>query len=231
MSPEVRSSSSDLYKQQILAAQDMTGWFPGYLREGEPAQTLPRIAQRRLLRQFGEGSLEAHLDAIRDAFFDLDEAMQVEVALYVCGYPEKALHLFCGKTSRDIQSKLDELFLPPQEVLDAERQLATAAGRAAVIQVASWPEREDEPWPASLIDEDDGESWQVRGLCTQVDPELFFPEKGGAAANKAAKQVCQRCEVREMCLQYALENDEKFGVWGGLSERERRKLLRKRRAS
>ncbi|MEE8667472.1 MAG: WhiB family transcriptional regulator [Bifidobacterium mongoliense] len=66
-----------------------------------------------------------------------------------------------------------------------------------------------------------GQSWRQRALCSQTDPEVFFPEKGGST--KDAKQVCSRCEVREQCLQWALEHDERFGIWGGMSERERRR--------
>ena len=73
---------------------------------------------------------------------------------------------------------------------------------------------------------DPGMGWQDRGLCAQTDPEAFFPEKGGSVA--AAKRVCQQCEVRAACLEFALENGERFGVWGGLDERERRKLSRER---
>ena len=68
-------------------------------------------------------------------------------------------------------------------------------------------------------------AWQERALCAQTDPEAFFPEKGGST--REAKRVCATCEVREECLQYALANDERFGIWGGLSERERRKLKRR----
>lgn len=67
------------------------------------------------------------------------------------------------------------------------------------------------------------EPWMVDALCAVVDPELFYPEKGESAA--AAKMLCRRCPVRAECLAYALASHEKFGVWGGLSERERRKLL------
>ncbi len=67
--------------------------------------------------------------------------------------------------------------------------------------------------------------WQERALCAQTDPEAFFPEKGGST--REAKKVCQNCEVRQECLEYALANDERFGIWGGLSERERRKLRRR----
>jgi WhiB family redox-sensing transcriptional regulator len=70
---------------------------------------------------------------------------------------------------------------------------------------------------------DDGVlGWQADALCAETDPEAFFPEKGGSTRD--AKRICELCEVRAECLDYALENDERFGIWGGLSERERRKL-------
>lgn len=68
-------------------------------------------------------------------------------------------------------------------------------------------------------------AWQQFALCAQTDPEAFFPEKGGSS--REAKSVCASCEVRGECLEYALENDERFGIWGGLSERERRRLRRR----
>ena len=75
-------------------------------------------------------------------------------------------------------------------------------------------------------DSDEAElTWHERALCAQTDPEAFFPEKGGST--REAKKVCVSCEVRAECLEYALENDERFGIWGGLSERERRKLKRR----
>ena len=67
-------------------------------------------------------------------------------------------------------------------------------------------------------------AWQQHALCAQTDPEAFFPEKGGST--REAKAVCQACQVREECLEYALANDERFGIWGGMSERERRRLRR-----
>lgn len=72
--------------------------------------------------------------------------------------------------------------------------------------------------------EDEALAWQADALCAQTDPEAFFPEKGGST--REAKRICEGCEVRSECLDYALENDERFGIWGGLSERERRKLRR-----
>jgi WhiB family transcriptional regulator, redox-sensing transcriptional regulator len=67
--------------------------------------------------------------------------------------------------------------------------------------------------------------WAERALCAQTDPEAFFPEKGGSP--NEAKRICSRCDVKAECLEYALANDERFGVWGGLSERERRRLKRR----
>jgi WhiB family redox-sensing transcriptional regulator len=68
--------------------------------------------------------------------------------------------------------------------------------------------------------------WQDQANCLGVDPDLFFPERG--ASTREAKEVCKGCVVREDCLEYALANGEKFGIWGGLSERERRRLRRQR---
>jgi WhiB family redox-sensing transcriptional regulator len=69
-------------------------------------------------------------------------------------------------------------------------------------------------------------SWQDRALCREVDPELFFPEKG--ASTKDAKAVCFACAARLSCLEYALARNERFGIYGGVSERARRKILAKR---
>jgi WhiB family redox-sensing transcriptional regulator len=67
-------------------------------------------------------------------------------------------------------------------------------------------------------------SWQEQALCAQTDPEAFFPEKGGST--REAKRICVGCDVKGECLEYALGQDERFGIWGGLSERERRRLKR-----
>jgi len=65
-------------------------------------------------------------------------------------------------------------------------------------------------------------SWQDAALCAETDPEAFFPEVGQPA--RAAKRVCAACPVRTECLEYAVANGVAFGVWGGLTERERRPL-------
>lgn len=64
--------------------------------------------------------------------------------------------------------------------------------------------------------------WFRAAACKGMDPTLFFPERGEPTA--PAKQVCAGCEVREKCLEFALLTGEKTGVWGGVSEKERRRL-------
>ena len=74
-----------------------------------------------------------------------------------------------------------------------------------------------------LIDRPD---WMQKAACRGLDPELFYPQRG--ITTKEAKAVCDSCEVCALCLEYALVNGEKFGIWGGLAERQRRKLRQRR---
>lgn len=64
--------------------------------------------------------------------------------------------------------------------------------------------------------------WMNDVVCATTDPEVFFPERGGAS--REAKRVCLGCGVREECLQWAIDNDERHGVWGGMSEHERKRF-------
>jgi WhiB family redox-sensing transcriptional regulator len=66
--------------------------------------------------------------------------------------------------------------------------------------------------------------WQDYAACKDTDGDSFFPEKGGAT--RPAKRVCNGCGVRLLCLGYAVRSEERFGVWGGMSERERRRLAK-----
>ena len=68
--------------------------------------------------------------------------------------------------------------------------------------------------------------WQVDANCIGEDPDLFFPDRG--ASTRKAKELCNSCVVQEHCLEYSIVNNEKFGIWGGLSERERRKIRKER---
>ena len=88
-------------------------------------------------------------------------------------------------------------------------------------QLSLVPERPELDAIAPAMSDDE---WQERALCAQTDPEAFFPEKGGST--REAKRICLGCEVKDACLDYALAHDERFGIWGGLSERERRRLKR-----
>jgi WhiB family redox-sensing transcriptional regulator len=66
--------------------------------------------------------------------------------------------------------------------------------------------------------------WTARAACVGVDGDVFFPDKGGTAT--AAKAICAGCAVRVECLDYAVRWGIRFGVWGGMTERERRQLTR-----
>jgi len=69
-------------------------------------------------------------------------------------------------------------------------------------------------------------SWQDYSNCRGADADLFFPERG--ASTRKAKAICNACQVKGECLEFAITQSEKFGIWGGLSERERRKIRKER---
>jgi WhiB family redox-sensing transcriptional regulator len=99
-------------------------------------------------------------------------------------------------------------------------QPSTSAGLPAIALESLIRRR----WP--LVAEQ-GQGWRAEANCRGVDPDLFFPERG--ATTGEAKAVCAACVVREDCLEYAIANGEKFGIWGGMAERQRRVLRRARR--
>lgn len=71
--------------------------------------------------------------------------------------------------------------------------------------------------------------WRKRAACRGIDPEVFFPASDEEA--EEAKAICAMCPVRQACLEHALAHREREGVWGGATERERRRILRQRRKS
>ena len=73
-------------------------------------------------------------------------------------------------------------------------------------------------------------TWRDRGLCRGADPDVFFPVDD-EDREAEAKAICDLCMVRVACLEHAIANREKIGVWGGLGERERRRLIRRRSKS
>ena len=74
-------------------------------------------------------------------------------------------------------------------------------------------------------------TWRVRAACRGIDVEIFFPETDDDTEAEAAKAVCEVCPVSQACLEHALVHREREGVWGGATERERRRILRQRRKS
>lgn len=66
--------------------------------------------------------------------------------------------------------------------------------------------------------------WMTDALCLQIDPELFYPEQG--ASNREGKRICAACDVRAECLAFAFARSEPYGIWGGLSARERWRVTR-----
>ncbi|WP_197023594.1 WhiB family transcriptional regulator [Rhodococcus sp. UNC363MFTsu5.1] len=92
---------------------------------------------------------------------------------------------------------------------------AMAAGaRADLVQPAIRP-------PVGL---GDNEGWRAGAKCAQSEPDEFFPDRCRPENVRAAKEVCQRCPVAAECLEYALGAAEPFGVWGGKTPRERRRM-------
>lgn len=70
----------------------------------------------------------------------------------------------------------------------------------------------------------DNARWMQHARCTEVDPELFFPVSGAAAAGTRAKAVCRTCPVIAQCAQYAIERPELEGIWGGTTANDRRDI-------
>ena len=72
-------------------------------------------------------------------------------------------------------------------------------------------------------------NWRKLSACEGLDPDIFYPASEDDAASAPAKAVCETCPVKQPCLEHALENREREGVWGGMTERERRRMIRQRR--
>lgn len=134
-----------------------------------------------------------------------------------------------GQTVNESLEDQATAFLAAHEALLSEDGLERDPDDTAATQTLSSATTVQPVWiglPAQGDFDDEGElGWQTDALCAQTDPEAFFPEKGGSTRD--AKKVCGSCNVRSQCLEYALANDERFGIWGGLSERERRRLRKR----
>ena len=71
-------------------------------------------------------------------------------------------------------------------------------------------------------------TWTKQARCAEVDTEIFFPDKGDRGSAESARRICNGCEVRVQCLEYALDHAEIYGIWGGTNERDRRPMLKAR---
>ena len=71
-------------------------------------------------------------------------------------------------------------------------------------------------------------TWRDAAACLSADPDLFFPPQGGATNGAEAKQICGGCPVQAECLDYAVTTAQKYGIWGGTNERERREIRKQR---
>ena len=105
-------------------------------------------------------------------------------------------------------------------------ELPTAEIPVIVMPTEAPPK--EKPWDVNTS-EGAASNWMSVGACAGTDPEVFFPHDGMGV--EVAKQVCATCTVAEPCLEYALAHRIEHGVWGGCSERQRRRILRARRAA
>lgn len=183
---------------------------------------------------------EVEIDGdLRDS---LDEAEhEVQIIEKLCDTNPVLRHIVLGTdlispecTKRNLQEALIEL--AGNEMLKnttLERYLIVQQIYADVLTLTKDDHREStgtEPnFVSALLNSfsDKRPEYQHSGACNGVDPNLFFPERG--ASTKEAKAVCRDCVVREDCLDYAIVKGEKFGIWGGLSERERRPIRKQRK--
>jgi hypothetical protein len=118
---------------------------------------------------------------------------------------EAATYKRRGKIGRDLSLATREI-IPPQTITELD------------------PTDEfDDFAPLRLRTPDEDMAWQDRAVCIEADPEVFFPDKE-RPSTREAKRLCLGCEVVDKCLEYALENNEKFGIWGGKTERERQRM-------
>lgn len=209
------------YREVLTPAEQaarMAQWLPDFVNgETDKIGYLPDLTAKRIDGLFGNTVDQAQaLKVMLGILLELSrqpEDMET-YGMFICGYPTEELAASCSDLDA-VMERIHECLAPAIAEFDANsREImnpvpldARAIGSKAVrpmMKVGHEP------------------SWQDIALCPQTDPEIFFPEKGGST--KEAKRVCMGCEVRDACLDYALENDEMFGVWGGLSGRERRRL-------
>lgn len=241
-------------------AQKAGQWFADYIYgiEEDIPKDLPSLIYIRLDECFGSGlSRVEQFGQVRDAFIGLEYDQQLGMSLYFSGYPDDSFEMLVDNSDAFYSFLASRFSLPINEdsgTQEAERADSLKENTVVIMRNTETVRRREflknEELPVgnsmggiainstlgrsimeSLADRDvdDETSWQEKALCAQTDPEAFFPEKGGST--REAKKVCINCEVRTDCLDEAIDRDERFGIWGGLSERERRKLKKKKGSS
>lgn len=238
---ELLRSESELVST-LEQAQQFAQWFAEYMygMHDMLPEDVPMLVHERLQACFDGRSDVTEFEQVRDRFIGIDEDNQRGMALYFSGYPDDSIDMlvdepdsfraflattFPPSDSGVVTAERTEMSLPKRSEYPVMRQekAALTDTRIAGVALSDFVYLHGE----AALDDIFGNGvehelpWQARALCAQTDPEAFFPEKGGST--REAKKVCLSCDVREECLHYALDNDERFGIWGGLSERERRK--------
>lgn len=195
----------------------MTAWFPDYLFGAtEEPESLPENTKKRLYRHFAD-DLNDGLRMVCDEIPMLPADIQPDIAAYICGFPEDDLESLLQTDIKTVLETLDAAFPPIQRPKSA---IVPAQGLVGLLRFDD-EELKSLDVPAKT---DDETAWALDAVCAQTDPEAFFPEKGGSTRD--AKSVCFTCDARQECLVYALRHKERFGIWGGFSERERAKLMK-----
>jgi WhiB family redox-sensing transcriptional regulator len=151
------------------------------------------------------------------------ERINAKTAVALCGIGVGEHDKFqrsCWDSRRANQARRQHVIMLARQRSQHDR--ATQRARQEIIMAQRRRDAEHNRELSRLIELPSG-SWVDDALCAQIDPEIFFPDKGGSTG--LGKRVCLACEVRQECLAYALDHGERFGIWGGKSERERRKIL------
>lgn len=176
----------------------------------------PRIASRARIQRGQNGTLPSLLERLSMARSD-----GVELIIDDSQVEEFARNAFERRGLRRIGKK-------QKEEDNSEKQMREQKRRKYINDYVH-KGSEGVPQPVLAGVSFEKQPWYDQGLCAQTDPDAFFPEKGGST--REAKKICSGCEVKGECLEYALLNIERFGIWGGLSERERRRVYRSAEAS
>lgn len=226
-------SRAERPRTPLEQAHDALNWLPNYMYGWtDEVEELPALSEERLVALFGSDEIKDHLARLKAVFMKIPAEHQANVGLLIAGYPDEAVAELSEVAIEQTLTVLRQLMsLSAPEEYDLDH--AAERGRRLrlplrVVQMA--PEPESEVRRLDFMTSREGLEWQDDALCTQTDPEAFFPEMGGSTRD--GKKVCAQCQVRADCLDYALATNQRFGIWGGLSERERRsRSARKTRAT